>query len=68
MDKLGVCSERLKVLMSTIISGKLNEIKDLKLLNSKYGILYSRTKECDRIQDVVDQYLAKYERILRWEG
>ena len=56
------------MMISSLISGKFNEIKDLNILNSKYAIIYKRTKENERIQDVVQQYLGKYERILNWQG
>lgn len=65
MERLGVGSERLKILMSAIVTGKLHQIKDLTMINPKYAVLFKRTKECERIQEVVQQYLTKYARVLR---
>lgn len=66
MERLNVGSDKLKTMMSTIIKGKFTEIKELTIINPKYAIIYQRTKECERIQDVVDQYLVKYQSILEW--
>lgn len=65
MERLGVGSERLKILMSAIVTGKLHRLKDLTMINPKYAVLFKRTKESERIQEVVQQYLTKYSRVLR---
>ena len=58
-------SEKLKSLMANIIAGKLNEIKDLTAVNQRYATIYRRTKEYQKVQDIIDQYLVKYEKVLQ---
>ena len=36
------------------------------MINTKYAIIFQRTKECERIHDVIDQYISKYQSILEW--
>lgn len=50
--------------MSIIIKGKFNEIQQLTNINAKYALIFQRTKECERIQDVIQQYINKYQKIL----
>lgn len=37
-------------------------------MNPKYAVIFKRTKESERIQEVIQQYLTKYERILKCQG
>jgi hypothetical protein len=53
--------------MAAIINGKLKELMDLKVINSKYAPIFRKTKEFERIQSVVEQYNTKYDRILKWD-
>lgn len=65
MQNMNLGSEKLKSLMANIIAGKLNEIKDLTAVNQRYATIYRRTKEYQKVQDIIDQYLVKYEKVLQ---
>ena len=65
MQNMSLGSEKLKSLMANIIAGKLNEIKDLTAVNQRYATIYRRTKEYQKVQDIIDQYLVKYEKVLQ---
>ena len=65
MQNMNLGSEKLKSLMANIIAGKLNEIKDLTAVNQRYATIYRRTKEYQKVQGIIDQYLVKYEKVLQ---
>lgn len=50
--------------MANIIAGKFNEIKELKVVNQRYATIYRRTKEYQKVQEIIDQYMIKYEKVI----
>jgi hypothetical protein len=45
MEHIGEGTQRLRDLMRVIISGKLSDLKALKLMNPRYATIYKRSKE-----------------------
>jgi disulfide oxidoreductase YuzD len=44
MEHIGEGAQRLKDLMRAIISGKLSDLKNLKVINPRYATIYRRSK------------------------
>lgn len=56
------------MLMSIVIFGKLEDVKELNVINSKYAVLFRRSKEFLKVEELIDQYSLKYEKIAKYKN
>jgi hypothetical protein len=56
------------MLMSIVIFGKLEDVKDLNMISSKYAVLFKRSKEYLKVEELIDQYSLKYEKISKYKN
>ncbi len=54
--------------MKALLAGKLADLKHLRLIAPRHATLYRRSREFERIEQVVDQYAVKYAQVLNGES
>jgi hypothetical protein len=54
--------------MRALLAGKLSDLKHLRLIAPRHATLYRRTREFERIEQVIDQYALKYAQVVNGES
>lgn len=67
MAAVGEGSIRLHDQMKAVLAGKLADLKHLRLIAPRHATLYRRSREFERVEQVVDQYALKYAQLLYGE-